>query len=156
MVLNCTTRGEADLLVMVTLTTSSFEREWPGRCFTHRTRRGRRFDFHFQSKFKKNMPYWCQEYQKMRKLKSFREGSILLYNLHWVTGTFSWIPLPWEHHFLNLLVRTPPWKILILAFSGRVGIKLTYSAGILIGNQNSTCVPFWCGVSGQENTNSQS
>ena len=36
--------------------------------------------------------------------------------------------------------------ILILTFSGSVGIKLTYSAGILIGIQNSSCVPFLHGV----------
>ena len=39
--------------------------------------------------------------------------------------------------------------ILILTFSGSVGIKLTYSAGILIGIQNSSCVPFLNGVTTQ-------
>ena len=36
--------------------------------------------------------------------------------------------------------------IFILSFSGSVGIKLTYSAGILIGIQNPSCVPFPHGV----------
>ena len=36
--------------------------------------------------------------------------------------------------------------IFILAFSGSVGIKLTYSAGISIGIQNSSCFPFPHGV----------
>ena len=36
--------------------------------------------------------------------------------------------------------------IFILAFSGSIGIKLTYSAGILIGIQNLSCVPFLHGV----------
>ena len=37
--------------------------------------------------------------------------------------------------------------IFILAFSGSVGISLTYSAGILIGIQISSCFPFPHGVS---------
>ena len=36
--------------------------------------------------------------------------------------------------------------ILILTFSGSIGIRLTYSAGILIGIQNPSCVPFPHGV----------
>ena len=33
-----------------------------------------------------------------------------------------------------------------VAFSGSPGISMVYPSGIMIGNQNQTCVPFWCGV----------
>ena len=36
--------------------------------------------------------------------------------------------------------------ISISTFSGSIGIKLTYSAGILFGIQNPSCVPFPHGV----------
>ena len=75
--------------------------------FTHRTGRGRRMNFGSQSKLKQNMVVWCQENQKMQKRKKSAGGPILLYNLHWVTGTFSWIPLPWKH-FLKFVSEGPP------------------------------------------------
>ena len=45
-----------------------------------------------------------------------------------------------------MLVRVPLQIFFFSAFSGCLGIRLPYSAGILIGIQNSSCVPFQCGV----------
>ena len=36
---------------------------------------------------------------------------------------------------------------LIFVFSESLHHGGSYAAGILAGNQNLTCVPFWCGVS---------
>ena len=79
-------------------------------------------------------------------LKKSTQGPILLYNLHWETGTFSWILLPCKHCFKNLLVRAPRQNFLNFIFPESPLPRGSYGTGTVAGNQNLTSFRFCSSV----------